>query len=501
MTTATTPEPTTGADPTPRDRGIFSRRFVLVTIGACALVFLGAFESLAVTTIMPLVSGELDGEQLYALAFAGPLAVSVIGMVAAGSVADRIGPVQPLLASVVLFLIGLLLAGTATTMWAVVAGRLVQSLGSGAMTVALYVLVARIYPPALHPRIFAGFAAAWVVPSLIGPFLAGVVAERFSWHWVFLGVVGLVVVATLLLLPALRMLRASATERTERQAAEQESAKESGEVVTVARTGAELRRLGWAVLVAAAVLAVNLSTEFSGWTAWALPVVGAVVAILALRPLIPLGTLTARRGLPTVILVRGLTSAAFFGAEVYVPYLLTREHGLTPALAGLALTGGAIAWSLSSWLQGRLGDRLSNANAVQIGSSLVTVAVAIALSAALVGLPPVVPIVAWVVSGGGMGLMFPRLSVMTLAYSDERSQGFNSAAMSIGDAIGGALALAATGLAFTALDGSGAFAGLAWVAPGGIAFAGCFAIALVAGVVAVVVARRVSRPAEPAATG
>jgi MFS family permease len=128
---------------------------------------------------------------------------------------------------------------------------------------------------------------------------------------------------------------------------------------------------------------------------------------------------------------------------------------------------------------------------VQTGSSLVTVAVAVALLAALLGLPPVVSIAAWVVSGGGMGLMFPRLSVMTLAYSDERSQGFNSAAMSIGDAIGGALALAATGLAFTALDGS--------VASGGVAFAGCFAIALLAGVAAVVVARRVRRP-EPSDT-
>lgn len=482
--TSTTPQTSPTRQGPVTDRGIFGPRFVLVTIGACALVFLGAFESLAVTTIMPLVSVELDGQQLYALAFAGPLAVSVIGMVAAGSVADRIGPVQPLLASVALFIVGLLLAGTATTMWALVAGRLVQSLGSGAMTVALYVLVARIYPPALHPRIFAGFAAAWVIPSLIGPFLAGVVAEQFSWHWVFLGVVGLVVIATVLLLPALRMLRAAAVERAEREALNPEQ--------SPTRTSAELGRLGWAVLVAAAVLAVNVSTEFSGWTAWLLPVIGAVVAILALRPLVPRGTLTAKRGLPTVILVRGLASAAFFGAEVYVPYLLTREHGLTPALAGLALTGGAIAWSIASWLQGRLGERLPNATAVQIGSSLVTAAVAIALLSALAGLPPAVPIIAWVISGGGMGLMYPRLSVMTLAYSDERSQGFNSAAMSIGDAIGGALALAATGLAFAALDGSGVMAGVGWVASGGIAFAGCFAVALIAGVAAVVVARRVS---------
>ncbi|MCE3294035.1 MAG: major facilitator superfamily 1, partial [Arthrobacter sp.] len=41
--------------------GILQRPYLWVTIGTCALVFLAAFESLAVTTIMPLVSRELNG--------------------------------------------------------------------------------------------------------------------------------------------------------------------------------------------------------------------------------------------------------------------------------------------------------------------------------------------------------------------------------------------------------------------------------------------------------
>ena len=173
-------------------------------MGACALVFLAAFESLAVTTIMPVVSRDLDGASLYALAFAGPLATGVIGMVAAGNWSDRRGPAAPLYASVALFVLGLLIAGTAASMPALVAGRLVQGLGGGAMTVALYVVVARVYPAVLHPKIFAAFAAAWVIPSLVGPFAAGLVAQVLSWHWVFLGVVGLVVPALVMIVPVLR---------------------------------------------------------------------------------------------------------------------------------------------------------------------------------------------------------------------------------------------------------------------------------------------------------
>src|SRR5690554_6432849 len=186
--------------------GLFSRDYLWITIGSCALVFLGAFESLAVTTIMPVVSADLDGAGLYALAFAGPLATAVIGMVVAGNWCDRIGPIAPLYTAAVLFVVGLLIAGTATLMPVLVAGRLVQGLGTGAINVALYVVVARVYPERLHPQIFAGFAAAWVIPSLIGPFAAGLVTEWFSWHWVFLGVIALVAVATAMVGPTLRGL-------------------------------------------------------------------------------------------------------------------------------------------------------------------------------------------------------------------------------------------------------------------------------------------------------
>src|SRR6478735_7841913 len=202
--------PRTRPDQGPETGGIFQRRYVLVTLGACALVFLAAFESLAVTTIMPLVSRELDGAGLYALAFAGPLATGVIGMVAAGSWSDRKGPVAPLLAAVGMFVLGLLIAGTARTMPVLVSGRLVQGLGGGGLTVALYVVIARVYPPVLHPKIFAAFSAAWVIPSLVGPFAAGAVAQLAGWQWVFLGVVGLVVPALLLTAPALRGLNGSA---------------------------------------------------------------------------------------------------------------------------------------------------------------------------------------------------------------------------------------------------------------------------------------------------
>jgi MFS family permease len=458
----------------PPGAGILQRPYLLVTVGACALVFLAAFESLAVTTVMPVVSRELGGAGLYALAFAGPLATGVIGMVGAGNWSDRRGPVGPLLASVAVFALGLLVAGTAGTMWAVVAGRLVQGLGGGAMTVALYVVVARVYPAVLHPRIFAAFSAAWVVPSLVGPFAAGLVAQLASWHWVFLGVVVLVLPALAMLFPALRGVRSGVRSGNANGNGSADGSSPAGSPVPWA-----LGRLAWAAVAALAVLGLNLSSG--------LPVAGpllagaaVVIALLAVRPLVPSGTLTARRGLPSVILIRGLVAAGFFGAEVYLPYLLVERYAFSPTFAGLTLTGGALAWAAASGVQSRLGGRLGSPVAVQTGSVMVLLAIALALVTTALGWSAAVAIAGWVLAGGGMGLMYPRLSVMTLALSTPDTEGFNSSAMSISDSLGGALALAATGIVFTAFTTTAA------------SFAGVFVLTAVIAAAAVAVAPRVA---------
>src|ERR1700753_282040 len=155
---------------------LLRRPYTWVTVGAWSLVFLAAFDSLAVATIMPVVTGDLHGRGLYALAVSPTLAVGVVGTVLGGAWSDRYGPGRPLVAGIVAFVVGLIIAGTATSMIAFVAGRALQGLGSGGISVALYVVVAQAYPSELHNRIFGAFAAAWVVPSLVGAFAAGAVA-------------------------------------------------------------------------------------------------------------------------------------------------------------------------------------------------------------------------------------------------------------------------------------------------------------------------------------
>ena len=413
----------------PPQTSIWQARYVWVTVGAVALIFLAAMQSLAITTVMPVVSADLDGDRLYAVAFAGTLATSVIGMVAVGAWCDRGGVLAPLTTAVGLFVVGLVLSGLAPSMPVLVAGRLVQGLGTGGQTVALYVVVARVYPGAVHGRVFAAFSAAWVVPSLIGPFLAGAVTEFLHWRWVFLGVAALTVVAFVMVVARLYGLPL----HTDQPA-----------------TGRVGPRLACAVAVAIGALGLSLAGELGVWAGAAVAASVAVIA-LASRPLLPRGTLRAARGLPSVVLMRGLIAGALFGAEIYVPYLLIDDYGFSPTWAGLGLTAAALAWAAAADVQGRFGDLIGNARITLVGTGLLVASLTVAAATALLGLHPAILIAGWGLAGGGMGLMYPRLTVLTLAYSTAQNQGFNSSALSISDAVGSASSIAVMGLVFTML--------------------------------------------------
>jgi MFS family permease len=428
------------------------------TVGMVSLIFLIAFEAMAVTTIMPLVSADLEGRSWYSATFSATLAASIVGMVAAGLWADRSGPRRPMYVSAVVFAAGLLLAGLAPGIELFVTARFLQGLGGGAMGVVLYVLVARVYAPVDHPRIFGAFAASWVIPSMVGPTIAGVVAETVGWRWVFLGVVGLAAAATAAMRPGLRGL----ADRPEPSAV---------------ATGARLMLAG---VVASAVVALDLSGRLGGAAGWVAAALATAVVVSAVRPLLPRGALLAARGLPAVIALRGVIAAAFFATEIYVPYFLQEHYGLPVWLSGASLTVGALGWAAASQVQARLGARLDHLTALRTGAVLLVAGIGVVLVSAVLELSPLLIGLAWVVTGGGMGLMFPRIGAFVLASSGEDEQGANSAAMSISDAVGAATAIAVSGLVFAAVGTS------AELAP----FVAVFVLTTALALVGVLVSRR-----------
>ncbi|MGI8334969.1 MFS transporter [Actinomadura scrupuli] len=411
--------------------GLLSGRYRAPTLGIVLLVTLLAFDEMAVGTALPVTARELGGLPLYAWAFSATLIASLLANVVAGGWADVSGPARPLLAGLACFVAGLVLAGLAPGMGWFVAGRAIQGLGAGAAIVAMYVVVARVYPEELRPRVFAGLAAAWVVPSLVGPTVAGLVAEHLHWRWVFLGLIPLVVPAAAMLLPVLR------------------------------RTGGGSGAFSGARSLAAAAVAAGAALLLYGLdhAVIVLTVLGLLGLVAGLPRLLPSGTLRLRRGLPAAVAMRGLFAIGFFGTEAFIPLGLTALHGFTPTQAGIVLTVGALGWSAASWVQGR--STRSRPFFVVLGAFLLAIGVtAIVLATPVHGW---LAAPAWVVAGAGMGFGTAALSVLIMNRSAPAEQGTNSAAMQISDTVGASLAV---GVAGALVTGS---AHHAWLSGGGLA--------------------------------
>jgi len=441
--------------PTP---SILSPRYRATTIGMVALVSLYGFEALAVAAAMPTVAHDLDGLRLYALAFGGTLATSVIGMTLAGRWSDRLGPARPLWLGLVCFIAGLLLAGFAHTMPQLVLGRLLQGLGAGAVSVSLYVMVGRTFPEAMRPRVFAAFSAGWVVPSLIGPGISGLIVQHLGWRWVFLIVPLLAVPAALLLRPALRDVGAPPP-----------SARSDDRVIR------------WAIGAAAGALLLYIGGQQHGWTALALLAPALALLALCSWKLLPTGTLRLRRGLPSVIALRGIAASAFFGCEAFLPLLLQRERGLSPLLAGVALSLGALGWFSGSWLQGHQQRGWTRPQLLVTGALLMCVGI-VATSLAIQPATPLwFALAGWTLTGFGMGLIYPSLSVLTLSLSPPAQQGANTSALQLSEALGVATTLAISGSLFALFLQGNVMLGYLLT----------YAIMLVLAVSSVVVARRI----------
>nr|WP_225447440.1 MFS transporter [Streptacidiphilus sp. PB12-B1b] len=434
---------------------MLSGRYRALTLGIVSCVLLVAFEATAVNTAMPVAARALHGLGLYAFAFSGYFTASLLAMVVSGEWADKRGPLGPLAAGIGTFGVGLVVAGTAQSMGIFVAGRAVQGLGGGLLIVALYVVVGRAYPERLRASVFAAFSASWVLPSIVGPVISGTVTQHLGWRWVFLSIPVLVLLPVVLMLPQLRRLQAE----------------DAGE-----RSWALDRRR---ILLAVALAAGAGLLEYAGQLLDPLALLPAAAGLLLLVPavlrLLPRGTLRAGRGLPTVILLRGMAAGSFFAAEAFIPLMLVTQRGLSPTLAGLSLTSGGLSWALGSWIQGRPGADRHRALLIRCGLVMSGLAIAGAGLALLHSVPAYVVACAWAVGGAGMGMTVSSVGVLMLGLSAPEETGENSASLQVSDALGNVLLTGVAGALFAAL-GTGSPRGF------GAVFATMAAVALAAAV-------------------
>jgi MFS family permease len=427
---------------------LFDREYLPLAIGAVALVTLGAFENRAVGAALPTLVQEFDALSSFGLATAAPLASFLVALAVTGLWCDRRGPVPALRTGALAFALAQLMVGTAPSMHVVIAGRVLSGLAEGLIDVALIVLVARTLPAALRPRMFSLFAAMWILPSVFGPLLTGVITEHFGWRWVFLGALGLLVPTWLALRPAIRGASSPGTGNT---------GSSRSEVSVDAAAGDSLRTvLPWSIGAAAAAFTLTLAgeqLEEHSVPAGATVLAAAVILVLCTVRLMPAGTFRLGRGIPAIIALRAAVSVAFGVNAAFLPLLLTLLHGFGATTAGISLSITGVSWAFGSWLQARI-DGPDRITWLRWGFGSLTAGLAVTTLLAWSSLPVWVGLAGWTAAGIGIGMTSPTLSVLLLDQSPETQQGRNNSAAQIAGTIAtvAGLAIAGTLLAFAGSD-------------------------------------------------
>lgn len=290
------------------------------------LVALAIIGSSAVAVALPALAADLGldvaGQAWVLAAFGLTFALATASF---GRLADLIGLRAPLLVGVGLFAAGSVLAAAAGTFGVLIAGRLVQGAGAGAVPVLVTGVIHARFAGAARARMLGAIGAIVSIISGSGPLIGGAITHVLSWR----AVVGLPVVAVLLLAPVAKLAPAH------RRDADSPGVDVRGAALVGVTLGGVMILLqasdgGLAVPLVVGVAAV---TVLAG---------GALTVHVRARPrgFLP-RRLLANPGLRRACGAAFGMLAAWLAMLLAVPSLLAAAHGWSPLPIGLAMLPGA----------------------------------------------------------------------------------------------------------------------------------------------------------------
>jgi EmrB/QacA subfamily drug resistance transporter len=364
----------------------------LVIASIMLATFMAAIEGTIVATAMPSIVGQLGGFTYYSWVFSAFLLAQSATTVIYGKLADLLGRKPVLIAGVLLLLIGSLLCGFAWSMASLVAFRMVQGLGAGAISPITMTVIGDLYKLEERGRSQGMIAAVWAVSGVLGPLAGALIVANLSWAWIFwinLPIGALAVVGFGLFLH----------EAVERHRAR------------IDYVGALLFCISIGSL-----LILLTETDAGPQTLGALGFVFLATGVFFLRherrtpePIISI-ELWARRLVATSNIASLLAGMIMIALMTVLPIYVQGAMGRSPVVAGSTLSALVIGWPLAVMLSGRLYRAFGVRRTLRTGSILFPLGASVLLLLTPQSPPLLVGISTFLI-GFGMGL----LSMTTVA--------------------------------------------------------------------------------------
>lgn len=165
--------------------GITAESRILIFIAALASVFITAIESTIVATAMPTIVSRLGDFALLSWVFTVYLLVQAVTTPIYGRLSDLYGRKPVLLFGIALFFVGSAMCGFATSMGSLIAYRIVQGLGAGAIMPVGRTLIGDVYHGADRARMQGYVSGVFVGAAVFGPVLGAFLVAHTIWQMVF----------------------------------------------------------------------------------------------------------------------------------------------------------------------------------------------------------------------------------------------------------------------------------------------------------------------------
>ncbi|MEU8610422.1 DHA2 family efflux MFS transporter permease subunit [Actinoplanes sp. NPDC048791] len=397
-------------------------------------IFMVTLDNLVVTTALPVIRADLGASvtdlQWFVNAYTLPFAAFLL---TAAAIGDRIGRRRMFLAGIVLFTLASAAAALSTESWMLTASRAVQGLGGAAVAPLSLTLLAQAVPDRLRSAavgIWGGISGLGVA---VGPVVGGAVVEGLDWSWIFWLNVPVGVVAVLLAATVLPESR--------------------GGAVRLDPLGLLLSAAGMLLLVWGVVDGPD-----HGWSSARVlsMLTGGAVLLTAFvvwqrrnsAPMLPL-SLFRSRGFSLVNIVTLTFSAGTFGAVFLLAQFFQVVQGLSPLDAGIRTLPWTMAPMVVAPLAGIFADRLGVRNLIVAGQALLAAGILWIALATTTEVSYGDLVIAFVLSGVGMGLTFAPISTMALASVTARERGVASGANNTIRELGVAVGIAVLASIFT----------------------------------------------------
>jgi len=415
--------------PSPRT----THRGIVVAALLLAIV-MSAMEATVVGTAMPTVIAELGGLLLYGWVGSTYLLASTVSVPLYGKLADLYGRRPVMLFGIVLFLVGSVASGFASSIEILIAARTLQGLGAGAIQPVTFTILGDLFALEERGRVQAFFGAVWAMAGAFGPILGGILVDQLSWRWVFWINVPFGLASALVLLRAYHETRA--------------------------RRAVRLDWLG-ALLLTSGSIALLVAAQRT-WPWFFLPAAIVLLAAFvrvertASEPVVPLDMVSDR-----AVLVASLSAvtlgAAMSVAVTFLPLEVQGVMGGSPTEAGSVLAPLLLGWPVASAITSRTVTRVGFrppviAGSVFVAASLVALAWASEGAARSASLWPLRGAMGGLGFGMGLTVTSLLLAVQTSVEADRR--GVATALQLFARSIGGALGVGAAGALFSAIVGA-----------------------------------------------